>query len=196
MYARESSSAPAPLRHSYIALPPPDHHLLQTLRGTFTAHRRDVISSTDIGQKFIAQLHQRDLSEVGEAHEEPPPVSYGETVEETQCFWRKKWYGKVHGGMRNYAYSRSKWFSRRFRMKKHKIIKRMRFRRYKVASVANLPFSKMIRVGLLPELKSSKSKPGESVEGSLGASLVTAAKSASGMKEKGKRKRPRSKYQA
>jgi hypothetical protein len=127
--------------------------------------------------------------------DEDPARSFGERVLEKTAGWRPKHYGNVTFGPRNFPYPISRWLGRRFRMKKHKILKRMRFRRYKLAAIANLPFAKMIRVGMLPELKSSKSKAGDSVDAGLGGLLVNAAKSATGGKTVGKRTRPKSKYQ-
>lgn len=117
------------------------------------------------------------------------------------CRWSAKFYGNVTYGPRNYPYSSSRWLARRFQMKKHKIIKRFRFRRYKLAAVANLPFAKMIRVGMLPELKSSKTKKADTVDAGLSAQLVKAAREGSGAgtggksKTRGRRSRPKSKYQ-
>lgn len=121
--------------------------------------------------------------------------TFGDRVLEKTVRWRPKHYGNVTFGPRNYPYPISRWLGRRFRMKKHKILKRMRFRRYKLAAIANLPFAKMIRVGMLPELKSSKSKSADTVDAGLGSLLVGAAKSATGGKVAGKRSRPKSKYQ-
>lgn len=122
--------------------------------------------------------------------------SFGERLrDQLSCRWAAKFYGQVTYGPRNYPYPSSRWLARRFKMKKHKIIKRFRFRRYKLAAVANLPFAKMIRVGMLPELKSSKTKKGDAVEAGLSAQLVSAVKSSTGGKTKGRRTRPKSKYQ-
>lgn len=121
---------------------------------------------------------------------------YGEVLEQLSCRWAAKFYGKVTYGPRNYPYPSSRWLARRFQMKKHRILKRFRFRRYKLAAVANLPFAKMIRVGMLPELKSSKTKKGDTVDMGLSSQLVKAARSSAGAtKTKGKRTRPKSKYQ-
>ncbi|KAG5501889.1 hypothetical protein JKF63_04159 [Porcisia hertigi] len=121
---------------------------------------------------------------------------YGDVLERLSCRWAAKFYGKVTFGPRNYPYPSSRWLARRFQMKKHRILKRFRFRRYKLAAVANLPFAKMIRVGMLPELKSSKTKKGDTVDMGLSSQLVTAARSSAGAtKTKGKRTRPKSKYQ-
>jgi hypothetical protein len=127
--------------------------------------------------------------------EEDSARTFGERVLEKTIGWRPKHYGNVTYGPRNYPYPISRWLGRRFRMKKHKILKRMRFRRYKLAAIANLPFAKMIRVGMLPELKSSKTKAGDTVDAGLSSLLVGAAKSATGIKAAGKRSRPKSKYQ-
>lgn len=122
--------------------------------------------------------------------------SLGDRIRDSlSCRWAAKFYGQVTFGPRNFPYPSSRWLARRFKMKKHKIVKRFRFRRYKLAAVANLPFAKMIRVGMLPELKSSKSKKGDAVEAGLSSQLVSAAKSSTGGKIKGKRSRPKSKYQ-
>ncbi|EPY23998.1 hypothetical protein STCU_07364 [Strigomonas culicis] len=128
--------------------------------------------------------------------------NYGEALQQLSCRWAAKFYGQVTYGPRNYPYPSSRWLARRFRMKKHRIIKRFRFRRYKLAAVANLPFAKMIRVGMLPELKSSKTKKGDTVDVGLSQQLVTAAKSSAAAggggaarKVAGKRTRPKSKYQ-
>lgn len=122
-------------------------------------------------------------------------LSYGERIRQLSCRWAAKFYGQVTFGPRNFPYPSSRWLARRFQMKKHRIIKRFRFRRYKLAAVANLPFAKMIRVGMLPELKSSKTRKGDVVDAELASQLVGAARGSTGAKEKGKRTRPRSKYQ-
>lgn len=123
-------------------------------------------------------------------------TSYGERLpNDLSCRWGKKFYGRVTFGPRNYPYPSSRWLARRFKMKKHRIVKRFRFRRYKLAAVANLPFAKMIRVGMLPELKSSKTKAGDNVEAGLSSQLVSAARTTTGGKVKGRRRRPKSKYQ-
>lgn len=111
------------------------------------------------------------------------------------CRWSAKFYGQVTFGPRGFAYPSSRWLARRFRMKKHKILKRFRFRRYKLAAIANLPFAKMIRVGMLPELKSSKTRKGDAVDLDLSTQLVQQARSSTGGKVKGRRSRPKSKYQ-
>ncbi|KAG5499575.1 hypothetical protein JIQ42_05049 [Leishmania sp. Namibia] len=122
--------------------------------------------------------------------------TYRELLEQLSCRWAAKFYGKVTYGPRNYPYPSSRWLARRFQMKKHRILKRFRFRRYKLAAVANLPFAKMIRVGMLPELKSSKTKKGDTVDIGLSSQLVSAARSSAGAtKTKGRRTRPKSKYQ-
>lgn len=120
---------------------------------------------------------------------------YGDRVLSLDCRWSAKFYGQVTFGPRGFAYPSSRWLARRFRMKKHKIIKRFRFRRYKLAAVANLPFAKMIRVGMLPELKSSKTRAGDVVDAGLTSQLVTQAQRSTGGKVKGRRSRPKSKYQ-
>ncbi|KAG5476433.1 hypothetical protein LSCM1_04138 [Leishmania martiniquensis] len=121
---------------------------------------------------------------------------YSELLEQLSCRWAAKFYGKVTYGPRNYPYPSSRWLARRFQMKKHRILKRFRFRRYKLAAVANLPFAKMIRVGMLPELKSSKTKKGDAVDIGLSSQLVSAARSSAGAtKTKDRRTRPKSKYQ-
>ncbi|CAD2215058.1 hypothetical protein AGDE_06957 [Angomonas deanei] len=132
---------------------------------------------------------------VKESVAQHPARNYGEKVQEVSCRWAAKFYGNVTYGPRNYPYPSSRWLARRFRMKKHRIIKRFRFRRYKLAAVANLPFAKMIRVGMLPELKSSKTKKGDTLDAGLTQQLVGAAKGATGAKTAGRRRRPKSKYQ-
>lgn len=149
--------------------------------------------------RMTAQTSQAGAAKVSTAdddlHQESVTRSFGDRTEETSARWRPKHYGNVTFGPRNYPYPISRWLGRRFQMKKHKILKRMRFRRYKLAAVANLPHAKMIRVGMLPELKSSKSKKGDDVDASLSSQLVSAAKGASGAKVAGRRSRPKSKYQ-
>lgn len=119
----------------------------------------------------------------------------GDAVMDYSCRWSSKFYGQVTFGPRGFAYPSSRWLARRFRMKKHKILKRFRFRRYKLAAIANLPFAKMIRVGMLPELKSSKTRKGDAVDLDLSTQLVQQARSSTGGKVKGRRSRPKSKYQ-
>ncbi|KEG07902.1 hypothetical protein DQ04_08511000 [Trypanosoma grayi] len=191
---------PPPLRSSFIDRSPAwasfnNNHNVKSFR-------RRMIASADVSQRPL-QFH---LS--GEAgHNDATPlqqqkqwlatgvaVGYGERLEEVSARWAAKFYGQVTFGPRNYPYPSSRWLARRFRMKKHKVIKRFRFRRYKLAAVANLPFAKMIRVGMLPELKSSKTKKGDIVDADLTGQLVSAVRS-SGGKTKGHRGRPKSKYQ-
>lgn len=119
----------------------------------------------------------------------------GDKLMNIDCRWSSKFYGQVTFGPRGFAYPSSRWLARRFRMKKHKILKRFRFRRYKLAAIANLPFAKMIRVGMLPELKSSKTRKGDAVDGDLSSQLVQQVRSSTGGKVKGRRSRPKSKYQ-
>lgn len=137
--------------------------------------------------------HKRGLTGI-----DPEPASnvrLGEKLPRLDCRWSSKFYGQVTFGPRGFAYPSSRWLARRFRMKKHKILKRFRFRRYKLAAVANLPFAKMIRVGMLPELKSSKTRKGDEVDAGLSSQLVTQARTSVGGKVKGRRSRPKSKYQ-
>lgn len=124
-----------------------------------------------------------------------PSTLLGDKLMNLDCRWSSKFYGQVTFGPRGFAYPSSRWLARRFRMKKHKILKRFRFRRYKLAAIANLPFAKMIRVGMLPELKSSKTRKGDAVDGDLSTQLVQQVRSSTGGKVKGRRSRPKSKYQ-
>ncbi|KAK7194398.1 hypothetical protein NESM_000356000 [Novymonas esmeraldas] len=165
--------------------------------------RQRVCAATDVSMRPLLLLldDPRALSAApsalpGAAEAAPRRHSYGELLQQLSCRWAAKFYGKVTFGPRNYPYPSSRWLARRFQMKKHRILKRFRFRRYKLAAVANLPFAKMIRVGMLPELKSSKTKKGDAVDMGLSSQLVTAARSSAGAtKSKGKRTRPKSKYQ-
>lgn len=163
------------------------------------SYRRAACSTTDVSMRPQQPLHAAAEEEaVAETPQfrPPPPISYGDVApSEVSCRWAAKFYGQVTFGPRNFPYSSSRWLARRFRMKKHRILKRFRFRRYKLAAVANLPFAKMIRVGMLPELKSSKTKKGDAVESGLASQLVSTAQASTGGKVKGRRPRPKSKYQ-
>ncbi|CAJ1009445.1 hypothetical protein Q4I28_004759 [Leishmania naiffi] len=169
--------------------------------------RQRVCAATDVSMRPLLLL-LKDVPELNDVAANAGIVSpaaatiasgrfkYGELLERLSCRWAAKFYGKVTYGPRNYPYPSSRWLARRFQMKKHRILKRFRFRRYKLAAVANLPFAKMIRVGMLPELKSSKTKKGDTVDMGLSSQLVSAARSSAGAaKTKGKRSRPKSKYQ-
>lgn len=174
------------------------------------SYRAKVCSAADLSMRPLLLLHghaagapvgagveRRATIVQPQLHQQSNRSSFGELLEQLSCRWAAKFYGNVTFGPRNYPYPSSRWLARRFKMKKHRIIKRFRFRRYKLAAVANLPFARMIRVGMLPELKSSKTKKGDAVEASLSSQLVDAARSSSatGGKAKGKRTRPKSKYQ-
>ncbi|KPA86890.1 putative mitochondrial hypothetical protein [Leptomonas pyrrhocoris] len=167
--------------------------------------RQRVCAATDVSMRplllLLLDTQAGKAVDDGEAAAPRTPVGargamYGEVLQHLSCRWAAKFYGKVTFAPRNYPYPSSRWLARRFQMKKHRILKRFRFRRYKLAAVANLPFAKMIRVGMLPELKSSKTKKGDAVDGGLSSQLVSVARSSSsGGKSKGKRTRPKSKYQ-
>lgn len=174
--------------------------------------RQSVCSATDVSMRpLLLLLDAQALQAVGVGRDGAPVAAaaaarggiaarqgrrFGELLEQLSCRWAAKFYGKVTFAPRNYPYPSSRWLARRFQMKKHRIVKRFRFRRYKLAAVANLPFAKMIRVGMLPELKSSKTKKGDAVENGLASQLVSAARTATATgKSKGKRTRPKSKYQ-
>ncbi|RNF18009.1 uncharacterized protein Tco025E_04667 [Trypanosoma conorhini] len=178
---------PPPMRGSFIDRKPAWSSFNE--KHTAGSFRRRIVASADVSQR-PPQFH---LSNATKAAEEAA-AGYGEQLEELSARWAAKFYGRVTFGPRNYPYPSSRWLARRFKMKKHRIIKRFRFRRYKLAAVANLPFAKMIRVGLLPELKSSKTKKGDAVEADLSGRLVSAVRGAGG-KQKGHRGRPKSKYQ-
>ncbi|ESL08385.1 hypothetical protein TRSC58_03912 [Trypanosoma rangeli SC58] len=182
---------PPPMRGSFIDRKPVCSSFNEKHTAKFFRHR--IVASADISQR-PPQFHSSSSAESAEEEASKVAGSYGEQLEELSARWAAKFYGRVTFGPRNYPYPSSRWLARRFKMKKHRIIKRFRFRRYKLAAVANLPFAKMIRVGLLPELKSSKTKKGDAVEADLGGQLVSAVRG-SGGKQKGRRGRPKSKYQ-
>lgn len=166
--------------------------------------RQRVCAATDVSMRPLLLLLDAQAMEATDS--KAPATSlpaascrktkYGEVLEQLSCRWAAKFYGKVTFAPRNYPYPSSRWLARRFQMKKHRIVKRFRFRRYKLAAVANLPFAKMIRVGMLPELKSSKTKKGDAVDSGLSSQLVSAARNSTNTsKSKGRRTRPKSKYQ-
>ncbi|AYU79731.1 conserved hypothetical protein [Leishmania infantum JPCM5] len=157
---------------------------------------RPLLLLLDDSQALNAMAANASIASAAAAAMKSGRSKYGDVLEQLSCRWAAKFYGKVTYGPRNYPYPSSRWLARRFQMKKHRILKRFRFRRYKLAAVANLPFAKMIRVGMLPELKSSKTKKGDTVDMGLSSQLVSAARSSAGAtKTKGKRTRPKSKYQ-
>lgn len=202
---------PAPLRPTLIDSHPRSSHTNKN--NTINSFRSAVCGSTDLSMRPMLLLSglpllskegactpaaAKALAKQQQQHKggATSATSYGEALQELSARWAAKFYGQVTFGPRNYPYPSSRWLARRFQMKKHRILKRFRFRRYKLAAVANLPFAKMVRVGMLPELKSSKTKKGDAVDAGLSSQLVQAARSSSaGGKTKGKRSRPRSKYQ-
>ena len=120
------------------------------------------------------------------------PRSFGDRVDHLWMRWRKKRFGFVSWGPNNFPHNVSRWLGMRHAMKKHRYLKRYKFQRMKLAAVSNLPFSKMIRVNLLPELKSAKagsSSQTESVDVATSSQIVSSIKGGSG-----KRRRPKSKY--
>lgn len=194
-FAADGASTFVDPSSSTIATSFNDNHQIRSFR-------QRVCAATDVSMRplllLLRDAHALDAARNSGAA--PPAAArrsmYGELLEQLSCRWAAKFYGKVTYAPRNYPYPSSRWLARRFKMKKHRIIKRFRFRRYKLAAVANLPFAKMIRVGMLPELKSSKTKKGDVVDVGLSSQLVGAARSsASTTKDKGKRSRPKSKYQ-
>nr|CCC91233.1 conserved hypothetical protein [Trypanosoma congolense IL3000] len=197
---------PSPLRGSFIDRRPTSASLKE--HHSAASFRHKIISCADVSQR-PQHFYLAPDTGANTGNGVRPPVdskrdcqqdvevgsfAYGEQLDEYSARWAAKFYGQVTFGPRNYPYPSSRWLARRFKMKKHKIIKRFRFRRYKLAAVANLPFAKMIRVGMLPELKSSKTKKGDMVDPSLSGQLVSAVKNM-GDKKKGQRTRPKSKYQ-
>lgn len=72
--------------------------------------------------------------------------------------WGSPYFGKIFHQPRNFAYSTSTYWSKKFRMKKHRYTKRWQKRRYKVAALANLPFAKKLRVNMIPKLQQGKGK--------------------------------------
>jgi hypothetical protein len=114
--------------------------------------------------------------------------------------WGKAFFGKVFHQPRNFAYQTSTYWSKKFRMKKHRYTKRWQKRRYKVAALANLPFAKKLRVNMIPKLNQGKKKSGEagaldmdfSPQAQDAAAAAATGKLKSGVK---KRYRPKSKYQ-
>ena len=113
--------------------------------------------------------------------------------------WGKPQFGKVWHTPRNFAYQTSTYWSKKFRMKRHRYTKRWRKRRYKLASLANLPFAKKLRVNMIPKLAQGKRSDAASSDlddFSLEAQDLAAAavqgKTKSATK---KRYRPKSKYQ-
>lgn len=198
---------PPPLRGSYIDRKPTaasfnEHHATASFRHHMIAsadvsHRPRHFyfasgTRNDTGTRSVKEGERKQLKQ--QTNVEVDSVAYGDQLDELSARWAAKFYGQVTFGPRNYPYPSSRWLARRFQMKKHRIIKRFRFRRYKLAAVANLPFAKMIRVGMLPELKSSKTKRGDVVDPTLSGQLVSAVKN-TGEKRKGQRTRPKSKYQ-
>ncbi|KAG8343110.1 hypothetical protein TRVL_06057 [Trypanosoma vivax] len=212
LHPKRPSPLPIPMRGSFIDRRPASAFLSE--RHAAPSYRRHMVSSADLSHRPMDCLLGDEAAMMG--NETPLLHSdtkkgkcrgqlekqvvdqviavYGDRLQELSARWAAKFYGQVTFGPRNYPYPSSRWLARRFKMKKHKIIKRFRFRRYKLAAVANLPFAKMIRVGMLPELKSSKTKKGDVVDAALSGQLVSAARSA-GDKKKGQRSRPKSKYQ-
>ncbi|KAH9598565.1 hypothetical protein LSM04_004051 [Trypanosoma melophagium] len=189
---------PTPMRGTFIDRKPA--WALFNTNHNVKSFRRRMLASTDVSHRPLQLRFSEESSQLQSEQKSTAAVNnetsvgYGEQLDELTARWAAKFYGQVTFGPRNYPYPSSRWLARRFKMKKHKIIKRFRFRRYKLAAVANLPFAKMIRVGMLPELKSSKTKKGDALDAELTGQLVTAVRS-SGGKQKGHRGRPKSKYQ-
>lgn len=130
-------------------------------------------------------------------------------IDQVTCRWGKKYFGNIYHAPKNYGSRFSRWYSKRYKMKKHRYQKRWRFRRYKMAAIANLPFYKMIRVNMLPEMQLAKrggTKKSQSdvdaASPTLSSMIVQASDSAASSSGKStygargmKLKRPKSKYQ-
>jgi hypothetical protein len=66
--------------------------------------------------------------------------------------WGKIHFGNVFHGLRNSSMATQRFRGQRFSMKKHRYKKRWKFRRYKLAALAHVPFQKKLRIGMLPRL--------------------------------------------
>lgn len=67
--------------------------------------------------------------------------------------WSKVFLGNVFSNMPyNWNHNFMNFRQRRFRMKKHRYQKRWQFRRFKIAALANVPFQRKLRLGMLPKL--------------------------------------------
>lgn len=121
--------------------------------------------------------------------------SYGDSArtqqEQLTTRWGKVHFGNVFHAPRNYI-GGSRWYMRRYSMKKHRYKKRWRQRRFKLAALANLPHYRMIRISMLPDLKKQSKGKGNAPGVDGIADLVSAAFEGS---SKATRGRPYSKYQ-
>lgn len=98
--------------------------------------------------------------------------------------YRMKHFGNIWHGPRNFPYAFSKRHAVRYRMKKHKALKRWKFKRYKLAAVANMPVGKKLRLMFVPNIKSgaSASKKNDADLGAGSASTVDTLANATGAK--------------
>lgn len=124
-------------------------------------------------------------------------ANYGDCAksqkEELTMRWGKMFFGNLFHGPRNYMYRGSRWYTRRYQMKKHRYTKRWIRRRFKLAAIANLPHARMVRIAMLPEIrKQNKAAGGENNI----ADLISNAFQSSGTKKGSGRARPYSKYQS
>lgn len=172
---------------------------------------REMVSVTDISARPISWTFERyaPLKASGAvnaanamnammkaaAHQEGVVSSYGDSArsqqEELSTRWGKVHFGNVFHAPRNYI-GGSRWYMRRFQMKKHRYKKRWRTRRFKLASLANLPHYRMIRISMLPDLKKQAKGKGNAPGVDGIADLVSAAFEGSAKARSG---RPYSKYQ-
>ena len=67
--------------------------------------------------------------------------------------WRPKHMSHIWTRPRNYPHRWSRQHSRRHTRKKNKTLKRYKFKRYKLAVLANQPHHRRIRVNLIPSLQ-------------------------------------------
>lgn len=119
-------------------------------------------------------------------------ANYGDSqksqTEELSMRWAKTFFGNLFHGPRNYLHRGSRWYTRRYKMKKHRYKKRWTRRRYKLAAIANLPHARMVRISMLPDLRKQSTGSESSLADLIGNAFQAAGK-------KGGRPRPYSRFQ-
>eukprot|EP00744_Colponema_vietnamica_P019273 GILI01027260.1.p1 GENE.GILI01027260.1~~GILI01027260.1.p1 ORF type:complete len:262 (+),score=22.28 GILI01027260.1:70-786(+) len=123
-------------------------------------------------------------------------ANYGDSKksqeEQLSTRWGKMFFGNLFHGPRNYLYRGSRWYLRRYKMKKHRYKKRWTRRRYKLAAIANLPHARMVRISMLPEIRKQSKVSGSE---SNVADLISNAFQTASTKKGTARSRPYSRYQ-
>lgn len=204
----KSAPTPPPLRPCFITRSRPSE-VCNTTNIALSKTTRESVSVTDISARPISWTFEKyaplrastgvvaalNAMLRAASHQEAPVSSYGDTArsqqEQLTTRWGKVHFGNVFHAPRNYV-GGSRWYRRRYSMKKHRYKKRWRTRRFKLAALANLPHYRMIRISMLPDLKKQSKGKGNAPGVDGIADLVSAAFEGSSKAQRG---RPYSKYQ-